>query len=185
MLEQLFKQFAEEMEKAFSRFRNEAASLRTGRPTPALVEDVPVECYGAKMSLKEIATILVQPPNVLVIQPWDKTNLPQIERALQKSEIGVSPVVDGDLVRISLPPLTEERRNELVRLLNKKAEETRIAFRRERDEARKVINQFAAEKKISEDEKFRAQERLQKDFDAFQKKLNDAVEERRKEIMSV
>jgi ribosome recycling factor len=173
------------MEKAFSRFREEAASFRTGRPTPALVEDVSVECYGAKMALREIATILVQPPNVLVIQPWDKTNLQPIERALMKAEIGASPAVDGDVVRIALPPLTEERRNELVRLLGKQAEETRIAFRLARDEARKAIMQLAADKKISEDEKFRGMERLQKEFDAFQKKLEDAVKEREKDIMTV
>lgn len=185
MLEQVFKQFGEDMEEALSRFREDAASLRTGRPTPALVEDVKVECYGTKMSLKEIAAILVQPPNVLVIQPWDTANLQPIERALQKAEIGASPVIDNQSLRITLPPLTEERRNELVRLLSKKAEEARIAFRRARDEAKKAITELFADKSISEDEKFRSQERLQNVFDEFQNKLEGVVREREKEITSV
>lgn len=185
MTEEIFKQFANELEKPLSRFLEEASSLRAGRPTPALVEDVPAECYGSKMSLKEIATILVQLPNTLVIQPWDKANLQAIEKALARADVGAFPVVDGSVVRLTLPSLTQERRNELVKALHKKAEEARIAARILRDDARKSVNALALDKKISEDEKFRANERLQKIFDEFQAKTGDILAEREKTIMAV
>jgi ribosome recycling factor len=185
MVENIFTQFKEALEKAMARFQEYKASIRTSRPTPALIENIPVECYGTRMLLKEIATITVQPPNVLLVQPWDKGNLQAIERALLKSEAGGMVAVDSDLVRFVLPPLTAERRNELVRLLNKKAEETRIAFRLARDEARKAIIQLASDKKISEDEKFRLEKQLQEMFDTLQTKLNNMVAEYEKEIMTV
>ncbi len=185
MLEEIFKKFAATLEKILSRFREDINALRTGRPTPALVEDVPVECYGTKMLLKEIASITIQPPNILLIQPWDKANLQAIERAFLKSELGALPTIDGNIIRLVLPPLTEERRKDLVRLLHRMAEEARISFRQSRDEARKEIARLAADKKISEDEKFRAQERIQKEFDIFQEKIQKLVQEREKEIMTI
>lgn len=180
-----FKKFAAETEKIFLRLKSEFAALRTNRPTPALVEDISVESYGTKMKIKELAAILVQPPSSLVIQPWDKANLQPIERALSNADIGAAPIAETDGVRISLPPLTEERRKELVKILGKKAEEARIAFRGVRDETRKTVSRLAAEKQISEDEKFRSNERIEKESAAFSAKIEALVAEKTKELITV
>jgi ribosome recycling factor len=185
VLEEEFKTFTAHVERIIRGLKDELASLRTNRPTPALVEDIPVECYGTRMRMKEVAAILVEPPNSLVIQPWDRANLQAIERALATADLGVSPIVDGASIRITLPPLTEERRRELVRILGKKAEEARIAFRLARDEVRKSINRLASQKQISEDEKFRAQERLDKEAEDFGAKIEAIVAEKEKEILRV
>ena len=180
--EDAIRKLKEGLERALERFRQDAAMFRTQRPSPALIENVAVECYGAKMSLKEIATIAAQPPNALMIQPWDKTNLQSIEKAILKTDLGVSPVVDGEIIRINLPPLTAERREGLVKALRKKTEETKIAFRVERDEARKKMTELLTAKQISEDEKFRAHEEIQKVFDDFTARLQEFALGREREI---
>lgn len=180
---------AEKLSKAateiLEHFREEISVLRAGRPTPALVENVAVECYGAKMFLKELAAINIQPPNVIIVQPWDKNVIQAIEKAILQANLGALPAVDGNIVRVSLPPLTQERRKELVKILGKKTEEAKIAFRLARDGARKTIHQAANDKKISEDDKFRGDAMLQKEVDAFNERIDAVVKEREKEIMTV
>jgi ribosome recycling factor len=183
--EEVIQSFKIGLEKAMARFKEDASTLRTSRPSPALVENILVECYGTRMFLKEVATISVEPPNSLIIQPWDKANLQPVERALLKSDLGVSVAVDGAIIRLNFPPLSAERREELAKILRKKAEETRIIFRTERDEARKNINEMFMNKTISEDEKFKMQEEIQKIFDDFQTKLQLFLAEREKEIISL
>jgi ribosome recycling factor len=184
-IENIFKELSESAKKIIDKFVEEAAVFRITRPNPALVENIQVECYGTKLSLKEIASISVQLPNSIVIQPWDISNLQAIERAILKSELNLSPVVDKNLLRIELPPVSEERRKELVRLLNKKGEDTRIKLRLLRDEIKKKINQLASSKEISEDEKFKSFEKLQKEIDSFQERLDNIIKEREKEILTI
>src|SRR3990167_3424549 len=146
-------------------FKHEIASLRTGRATPALVEDIEVECYGAKSQLKAVSSIASPGPRELVIQPWDKSMLPAIEKAIQASNIGMNPIADKDTVRLSLPQLTEERRRELVKFLGKYTEEARIRIRRDREDALREAERKEKDKEISEDQKFRQKNEIQKAVD--------------------
>ncbi|MBI1974743.1 MAG: ribosome recycling factor [Parcubacteria group bacterium] len=159
------------------------AAFRTSRPSPALIEDVLVEYYGSKLPLKQVAAISVTPPNVLIVQPWDKNAIQPIEKAIAQSNLGTSPAVDGDVVRITLPPLTEERRRNLVKVLSGEAEKTKIAFRVARDEVRKKIQEAFNKKEIGEDQKFKLNELLQKEVDQFNETLEDLVSKKEKEIM--
>jgi ribosome recycling factor len=185
MVEEIIKTVSQEAEKILSRYKEEIASLRTSRATPALVENVLVESYGSTLPLKQLASLTVNQPNVIVVQPWDKSILSQIEKSLRDSNIGISPIVEGEIIRLTLPPLTEERRKELLKLLGKKTEEARINFRLARDEARKKIHDLSAERKITEDDKYRANEKLQKEVEKFNSALEDLAKRKEAEIMQV
>jgi len=173
------------LDKILERFKNETASLRTGRATPALVEDLEVDYYGSKTPLKAIASISVPESRQILISPWDKNAIQPIERAIQLSPLGLNPVTDKDSIRLSIPSLTEERRKELVKLLGKHLEEAKIAVRREREEVLKAVDRDEKEKKISEDEKFRKKQEIQKIIDEINKKIEDTGAAKEKEIMSV
>lgn len=166
-------------------FTRDIASLRTGRATPALVEDIEAEYYGTKTPLKHMAAIHVTGPAEIQIQPWDKAVLRPIEEAIRASQLGINPVVDKDLVRIALPQLTQERRVQLVKLLKEKAEEARIAVRKEREEAIRAVQRAFDEKKIREDEKFRAKDGIQKIVDETNGAIEKAVEKKEAEILTV
>lgn len=163
-------------------FRGEVASLRTGRASPALVEDLQVEYYGAKTPLKHMASISAPDARSLAIQPWDKGALEAIGKAIESSSLNIAPVADGDHIRLALPQLTEERRNDLIKILNAKAEDARIRGRRSRDDAWKDIQQQEKEKIISEDDKYRLKEELQKQTDAFHAELESFREKKEKDI---
>jgi len=166
-------------------FKHEIASLRTGRATPALVEDIEVECYGAKSQLKAVASIASPGPRELVIQPWDKSVLPAIEKAIQASNLGINPIADKDTVRLALPQLTEERRRELVKMLGKHTEEARIRIRRDREDALRNVDRREKAKEISEDERFRQKIEIQKFVDEINKKIEESAAAKEKEIMTV
>lgn len=184
-MKDILKKFEEELAGAKEWFRGEIFSLRTGRATPALVEDLLVDSYGAKTPLKHIASISVPDAKSLVIQPWDKNALEAIGKAIENSSLNLAPIADGDHIRLALPPLTEERRKDLLKILNTKSEEVRVRARRARDEAWKNVQQQEKDKTISEDEKYRAKDELQKRIDAFQKDLDDTCGKKEKEIMEV
>ncbi len=173
------------LEHAVENFRLEIVSLRTGRATPALVEDILVECYGSTSPLKAVSSIASPGPRELVIQPWDKSILPAIEKAIQGSNLGINPIADKDTVRLNLPQLTEERRRELVKLLGKYTEETRIKVRKNREDALHAIERKEKAKEISEDEKFRQKSEIQKAVDDVNKKIEDIAAAKEKEIMTV
>ena len=159
--------------------------MRTGRATPALVEDLEVDYYGAKTPLKAMAAISSPEPKQLVIQPWDKNAVQPIEKAIQSSSLGLNPVTDRDVIRLSIPSLTEERRKELTKLLGKHLEEARIQVRREREDALKEIERREKAKEISEDEKFRQKSEVQKQVDEINKKIEGMGSAKEKEIMTV
>jgi ribosome recycling factor len=184
-MQETLKQFDMELSEAREWFRSEISSLRTGRATPALVEDIPVDYYGVKTPLKHIASISTPDAKSVVIQPWDKGALEALGKAIEHSSLGLAPIADGDHIRLSLPPLTEERRKDLLKLLNAKMEEARVRSRRARDETWKKIQYAEKDKTIAEDDKFRIKDELQKKMDQFNADMETAREKKEKEIVEV
>ncbi len=180
-----FSEFKQKLEKTVGHLKVEIASLRTGRATPALVEDLEVDYYGSKTSLKAIASISSPEPRSLVIQPWDKNAIQPIEKAIQSSSLGLNPVTDHDVIRLSIPPLTEERRKELTKLLGRHLEDARIHVRREREGMLKEVDRKEKAKEISEDEEFRQKSEVQKIVDEINKKIEEIGLMKEKEIMKV
>ncbi len=166
-------------------YKKEVATLRTGRATPALVEHVLVEAYGVKTPLAQLAALSVPDPKTLIIQPWDKNILKDIERGITASNLGLSPVIDGDRVRLTLPPMTEETRKQLVKVLREKLETSRTNLRRLRDRVRDTITAKEKEKTMSEDERYRAQRELDEYTHEIQNQLIQIAESKEKEIMTV
>lgn len=179
------QRLTQSFERVIESFKSEIASLRTGRATPALVEDIEVDCYGSIQPLKAVASIASPGPRELVIQPWDKSILPAIEKAIQASNLGINPIADKDTVRLALPQLTEERRRELVKMLGKYAEEARIRIRRDREDALRAVDRKEKAKEISEDERFRQKSEIQKAVDDINKKIEEIAAAKEKEIMAV
>ncbi|MBI1957180.1 MAG: ribosome recycling factor [Candidatus Niyogibacteria bacterium] len=177
-----FSSFDGELKRIKEHFSGELSSLRTGRANPAIVKDILVDAYGSKMKLEGVASITTQDARTLVIQPWDKGVVAAIESAIRNSNLGIQPVVDKDVIRVILPSLTGERREQLMKLVGEKSEDARIASRKARDEIWKDIQAQEREKKMSEDEKFRAKDELQKKIDHFNRELDDVAERKRTEI---
>lgn len=178
-----FKKFDEKISVLAKHLENEVASLRTGRATPALLENVRVEAYGISNPLKNVASIIVEDPKTLLVEPWDKSLLETISRAIEASNAGVRPVAVKDSLRISLPPLTQERRQALLRVLKEKLEETRISLRKIRDEIWKEIQGEEKNKKISEDQKFRLKEEMEERIRKAGEKLEAIAKKKEKEII--
>jgi ribosome recycling factor len=170
-----------ECEKALNFLINEMSKIRTGRATPALVEDVVVDCFGQKFPLKQLAAISVPEPRQIAIQPWDSSYLPGIISALEKTGIGANPVVDQTTIRINLPLMTEEYRKDMLRIVSEKQEEARKTIRKWRDEAWNEVQAGFRDSLIREDDKFRAKEDLQKLVDDYSKKIDEVGDKKRKE----
>lgn len=175
----------QKLNKIVEHLKMEIGGLRTGRATPALIEDLEIDYYGAKTPLKAVASISSPEPKSLVIQPWDKNAIQPIEKAIQSSSLGLNPIADRDVIRLSIPPLTEERRRELTKLLGRHAEDAKISVRREREEVVKEIDHKEKAKEISEDEKFRQKNETQKIIDEANKKIESIASAKEKEIMTV
>lgn len=174
-----------EFQKVIDHLKRELGGLRTGRASPALVEDIQVEAYGTKMGMKGVGSISVPDSKTIQIEPWDKTLLKEIEKAVSASGLGIMPIVDGNVVRISLPKLTEENRKELVKLMGKKLEEAKVGVRGVRERIREGIIADERDKKISEDERFRHQEALEKMVKDYVVEIDRIGAEKEKEIMTV
>ena len=185
MYSEIIKEKTVEFEKAIEHFKGEASKVRTGRATPALVEDVLVNYYGAQTPLKQIASISAPEPRSLVIQPWDRGAIAAIEGAIRDSQLNLNPMNDGILVRINIPMLTEERRKEMVKVLNQKAEEARISLRSVREDIWKELQKIEADGGVSEDDKFKGKEKLQEVVDEFNRKVEEIRINKEKEIMTV
>lgn len=185
MLENIKKQSAEKMEKAIQVLKKDLASLRAGRATPALLEKVTVSYYGSEMPVNQLASITAPEPRLLVIQPWDKSALSEIERAILKSELGLTPTNDGSLIRIAIPPLTEERRAELVKVVKKSGEDSKVAIRNIRRDANEEIKKLGKNGEISEDDVRRGQDEIQKLTDRYIRKVDEVITAKEKEIMEI
>lgn len=177
--------YKERLDKAIDHLHHEVASLRTGRATPALVEDIPVEAYGTKQPLKAVASITVADAKTITVDPWDKGLIQSVEGAIRQSQLGINPVNDGKLIRLPLPELTTERRQELIKVLHNKLEEARIAVRKIREDIRNDIEKAIKEKTISEDEKFAYQEDVEKTVKEYNQKIKDVGDKKEVEITKV
>lgn len=178
-------QHNEQFNKVVDFFKHEISGLRTGRATPALVEDILIEAYGTKQPLKAVASITVADAKTINVQPWDKSILQSIEAGLRNSGIGLSPVNDGQLIRLILPELTQERRTELIKVLSQKLENARIAVRKIREDVRDEIDKSEKAKEIGEDEKYKLQDGLEKVVKEYNEKIKQIGEEKEKEINTV
>jgi ribosome recycling factor len=170
------------MEKSVALLAQELSKLRTGRASPALLEGIKVEYYGSTLPLNQVSSISIPEPRLIIIQPWDKNALGAIEKSLFKSSIGITPNNDGNVIRLAVPPLTTERREELVKLVQKLGEDTKVAIRNIRRDANSEIKKEEKDKKVSEDQSFRAQERIQKITDDYIARVDEILKKKEKEI---
>jgi ribosome recycling factor len=173
------------MRGAIYSLENDLSSIRTGRASPALVERLNVEYYGSSTPLIQLASITIPEPRVIMIRPFDASVLRAIERSIMASELGLTPNNDGKVIRLNVPPLTEERRRDLVRLVNNRAEEARVAIRNVRRDLIKDLREFEHEKLISEDELKTGEEELQKLTNSWVEKVDETIERKQREIMEV
>lgn len=175
----------EQMERAVEATRREFSTVRTGKATPALLDTVRVEAYGSKMPINQVGTVSAPEPRMLVVQPWDKGLIGAIEKAVRSAELGLNPVNDGNVIRIPIPPLTEERRRELVRVVHKLAEEGRVAVRHARQEANKEIKRRQQAHEVSEDEARRQLDEVQKLTDQYIARIDELLQAKEQEVMEV
>jgi ribosome recycling factor len=166
-------------------FREDLAAIRTGHASPALVEHIKVEYAGVPTPLNQLAGLSAPEVGLLVIQPWDKGSIGSIEKAILKSELGLNPSSDGNIIRIAIPPLSEERRQELIKVVHRRVEERRVAVRNLRHEAMSALKKMEKDKEISQDEHKRAQDLLQKLTDRFIADIEDIGKDKEKELMEV
>jgi ribosome recycling factor len=173
------------MNRAVEALRRELNSVRTGRATPALLENITIEYYGVPTPLKQIASISAPDARAILVQPWDKQSLREIEKSVMKSEMGFNPSNDGNIITVPIPPLTQERRQELVRLLKRKIEEGKVSIRNVRRDGLETLRKMEKDKLISQDQNRRSQERLQKATDAHIKTVDEVAVSKEAEIMQV
>jgi len=173
------------MQKSVESVTHDLSGIRSGKATPALLDSVRVDAYGQKMPLNQMASISVPDPKSLVVQPWDKSILGEIVKAIQVAELGFNPQVEGNIVRIPVPPLSEERRRELAKLCKKIAEDGKVAIRNVRRDANDQLKKAEKDKQISEDQQHRSMDKIQELTDKFIKKVDELAEAKEKEIMSV
>lgn len=180
----LLKETESKMIKAIENLKTELASVRTGRASLALLDGIKVEAYGGKLPIKQVAALSIPEPRVIVIQPFDVSVLPAIERAILKSNLGITPANDGKVIRLTLPPLTEENRIELTKTARRLAEESRIVIRAVRRDAIETIRKMKKEGTISEDECKREEKRVQELHDKYIEEINELLAKKEKEILS-
>jgi ribosome recycling factor len=185
MVNEPLKSVEQKMKNSVNLFRADLATIRTGHASPALVEHIKVEYAGVPTPLNQLAGISAPEAGLLVIQPWDKSCLHNIEKAISKSELGLNPSNDGNIIRIAIPPLSEERRQELIKVVRKRVEERRVAVRNLRHEVINNLKKMEKEKEISQDEQKRSQDQLQKLTDAFIVEVEKLGTDKEKELMEV
>jgi ribosome recycling factor len=184
MYKEIIEEIKPELDKVISFLDREMAKIKTARASISLVEDIVVECFGQHFPLKQLAAISIPEPRQILIQPWDKSYIEGIVRALEKTGIGVNPIVDKEVIRINLPPLSQEYRKELLGILSQKKEQARESIRRWRDKAWDKIQEGYRQGKIREDDKYRGKDELQKLIDEYNEKIEEIGEKKKKEIES-
>ncbi len=185
MANPLLSETESNMKKTVEVVNKEFGSLRAGRATPSLLEKIAVNYYGTPTPISQMANISAPEARLLVIQPWDKTATPEIEKAIMKSDLGITPMSDGNVIRLSIPQLTKERRAELVKVIKKKAEDGRVAVRNLRRDANDGLKTRQKNGEISEDEQRRLQDEVQKLTDKYIKEIDELLSAKEKEIMTV
>ena len=184
MIDSVISQAEDFMKKTIERFKQDTSTLRTGRASPTLIDGVKVNAYNSIMPLNQVAGISVPDAKTIEIRPWDATVIPAIEKGIAQAAVGLNPVNDGKVIRLVIPPLTEERRKDFVKQLNKMAEEYRVSIRNDRLKAIEQIKKTEKEKKITEDQRFKGEDRLQKTTEFYIKKIDEILIAKEKEIMS-
>ena len=185
MIEEVIADTKSRMEKAMEALQRELTAVRTGRASPSLVERVQVEQYGTEMPLNQLANIAVPEARMITITPWDKSAIGAIERAIRKSELGLNPSNDGSMIRIAIPPLTEERRKQMVKVVHTKVEEAKVAVRNIRRDAIAQAKEFKEEKMIGEDEERRAETQIQEVTNKFTARADEIGKDKEREVMQV
>jgi len=185
MIEQILTEINSKMQKAVDALKRDLAGIRTGRASPALVEHIKADYHGVLTPINQMSSISVPEAKIILIQPWDHSSVRSIEKAILASDLGLNPTSANNVIRIPIPPLTEERRKELTRAVHKRLEEAKIALRNIRREGLEKLRQSEKNKEISQDQYTRALEQLQKIIDAFIDKVNDTGQVKEKEIMEV
>lgn len=185
MIDEEIKNAQERMEKVIANLQKEISHVRTGKATTALLDNIKIECYGQTMPLNQVASISTPEVQLIMVQPWDKNVLQDIEKAILKSELGLNPTNDGNVIRLAIPSLNEERRMELVKLVKKFGEEGKIAVRNVRRDANDKMKQMEKDKQIPEDELYGGQDKSQEITDQSIKKIDEMIEAKEKEIMQV
>ena len=182
MVKEVLKEIEDNMKKAIEATKRELAELRSGRANPKMVEGIRVSYYGTPTLLKEIATIGVPEARMIVISPYDPSSVKDIEKAILQSELGITPVSDNKIIRLIVPPLSEERREELIKIVKKTVEEGKVSIRTVRRDGKEKIKGLEKGKKISEDDRFKSEDQLQKITDKYIKEIDNILEEKEKEL---
>ncbi|OFI07719.1 ribosome-recycling factor [Clostridium acetireducens DSM 10703] len=185
MIKDIYNMADEKMDKTILNLKNDFASLKAGRATPSMLDRIQVECYGSMMPINQLANVSVPEPRVLLIQPWDKNSIKDIEKSILKSDLGINPSNDGNVIRLVIPELTEETRKELVKVIKKTAEEAKISIRSIRKDCNNKIKNLKKEDDISEDDIKVAENEIQKKTDKFIKEIDNLVDKKESEVMSV
>ncbi len=182
MVKEVLKEIEDNMKKAIEATKRELAELRSGRANPKMVEGIRVNYYGTPTLLKEIATIGIPEARMIVIGPYDPSSVKEIEKAILQSELGITPVGDNKIIRLIVPPLSEERREELIKIVKKTVEEGKVSVRTVRRDGKEKIKSLEKDKKISEDDRFKSEDQLQKITDKYIKEIDSVLEEKEKEL---
>lgn len=185
MIKEIYSSHEERMKKVLEALRRELSTLRAGRATPALLDKITVDYYGTPTPISQVANISVPEPRMITIQAWEKTMIAHIEKAILKSDLGLTPNSDGVVIRLNIPQLTQDRRIELVKVVHKKTEDSRIGVRNLRREANDTVKKLEKDKSISEDEAKKAQEDMQKLTDKYIKEVDTIMSAKEKEILEV
>ena len=183
MIEETYEETRERMGKTITALENELKRIRTGRASLSLLDGIRVDYYGTLTPLNQMASLAVPESRLILIQPWDQSIIGDIEKGILKSELGLTPMNDGKIIRISIPPLTEERRKELAKLAKKMGEDNKISIRNHRREANEMFKELKKEKEISEDEFFKCGDEVQKITDEYIKKIEEITAQKEKEII--
>ena len=185
MYDDIIKKARTSMDKTIDALKKEFAKVRTGRASIALLDDVRVDYYGTPTPLNQVGSLTVPEPRMITIQPWEKNLIPEIEKAILKSDLGLNPASDGQLIRIVIPPLTEERRKEMGKLIKRMGEDAKIAIRNIRRDSNDALKKLEKDKEISEDDLKRGEKDVQEITDQFVKKVDDLVASKEAEVMEV
>ncbi|MDE3001075.1 MAG: ribosome recycling factor [Gemmatimonadota bacterium] len=185
MVDEILSETRQSMARAVEAFQHEMSTVRTGRANTALLDNIRAEYYGAQVPLNQVATIGVPEPRLIVIQPWDKSAIPAIEKAIQTSNLGLTPSSDGTVIRLPIPQLTEERRSELVRVVRQMAEDSKVSVRNARRDANEMLKDGQKEGEIPEDDSRKGQDQVQKLTDDFVAEIDQLLARKEEEIMEV
>jgi len=185
MIQDIINQHQQQFEKVMEHFHHELSSVRTGRANPALLSTVMVESYGTKLPLAQVANITVSDAKTLTISPWDKGQLAEIEKGIQAANLGFNPSNDGNVVRINLPPMTEERRKEMVKLVGQVEEQARIGVRQVREEIMKAVKRAEGEGSATKDDVASAQKKVQEVIDKYNDQIKATAKDKETELMTV